>query len=246
MPDRVRNLLRKAGFEVYRYSVQTSSGAQLDRLLKYCRIDLVVDVGANSGHYALELRANGYSGRIVSFEPLAAPHSKLEEAARGDADWEVAPRMALGDVDGKIAIHVAGNSLSSSILDMLPEHERAAPGSGYVATETVPLHRLDTVAAKHFADSRRTLLKIDTQGYEDRVITGAEKVLDRVIAIQAEMSLVPLYAGQPLMDEMRDRIARLGYELFAVFPGYVHAETGATLQLDGYFLRRDFVTGNSR
>ena len=146
MSDRIRNLLRKAGIEAYRYTVHTSTGAQLHRLLEHCSIDLVLDVGANSGHYASELRAHGYAGRIVSFEPLESAHAQLAAAAEGDLRWRVAPRMALGDAEGKIDIHVAGNSLSSSILDMLPEHERAAPGSAYVGSETVPVRRLDIVA----------------------------------------------------------------------------------------------------
>jgi hypothetical protein len=68
--------------------------------------------------------------------------------------------VALGAADGEIEIHVAGNSVSSSILDMLPSHERAAPGSAYVAREKVALTRLDGVAGTFLADARRVLLKI--------------------------------------------------------------------------------------
>lgn len=239
MSDRIRNLLRKAGIEAYRYTVQTSAGAQVHRILQFWGIDLVLDVGANIGHYATELRANGYTGRIVSFEPLADAHATLARAARGDAAWKVASRMALGAEDGEITIHVAGNSLSSSILDMLPEHERAAPGSAFVGRETVSVRRLDRVAQDYLGDARSVLLKIDTQGYEDKVLAGASGVVDRIAAIQTELSLVPLYAGQPLFDEMRARIESMGFELFAVFPGYVHEVTGRTLQLDGLFVRRD-------
>lgn len=243
MPDRIRNLLRKAGIEAYRYSVHTSTGAQLHRLLQHCRIDLVFDVGANSGHYASELRAHGYAGQVVSFEPLETAHAQLTAAAGGDPRWRVAPRMALGDAEGKIDIHVAGNSLSSSILDMLPEHERAAPGSAYVGSEAVPLRRLDRVAGEFLGEAGRVLLKIDTQGYEDRVLGGAQGMLSAVIAIQIELSLIPLYAGQPLFDEMRARIEAMGYGLFALFPGYVHERTGQTLQMDGFFLRHDMTPG---
>jgi FkbM family methyltransferase len=231
-------VLRKAGIELNRYTIHTSASVQLDRLLRHCGIDLVLDVGANRGQYAAELRAHGYGGRIVSFEPLSVAHESLKLAARGIPGWTVAPRMAIGDSDGEIDIHVAGNSLSSSILDMLPAHDRAAPGSAYVASEAVPLKRLDGVAGEFLAGSRRVLLKIDTQGYEDRVLAGAAGLLDRVAAIQTELSLVPLYAGQLLFDEMRRRIELLGFELFAVFPGYVDERTGQTLQLDGFFLRR--------
>ena len=153
--------------------------------------------------------------------------------------------MALGDTEGEITIHVAGNSLSSSILDMLPEHVHAAPGSAYVGSEIVALKRLDSVAGEYLADARRALLKIDTQGYEDRVLTGAQGMLQSVVAIQTELSLVPLYAGQPLFDEMRSRIEAMGFVLFAVFPGYVHEQTGQTLQIDGFFIRRELAAGGS-
>ncbi len=234
-------MFRKAGIEIYRRTIHTSTAAQLNRLLEFCAIDLVLDVGANSGHYAAQLRANGYMGRIVSFEPLSDAHARLKKAAQADAGWQVAPAMALGSADGDAVINVAGNSLSSSILQMLPEHEQAAPGSSFVSRENVPMRRLDAVAGSYFADARRVLLKIDTQGYEDRVLAGARAVLDRVLAIQAELSLVPLYAGQPLFDEMRSNLEDVGYELFAVFPGYVHERSGRTLQLDGFFVRRDAI-----
>jgi FkbM family methyltransferase len=238
---KLRTALRKAGIELNRYTIHTSASLQLDRLLRHCGIDLVLDVGANTGQYAAELRAHGYTGRIVSFEPLAAAHEALKLAARGVPGWTVAPRMAIGDADGEIDIHIAGNSVSSSILDMLPAHERAAPGSAYVASETVPLKRLDAIAGEFLNGARRVLLKIDTQGYEDRVLTGAAGLLDRVTAIQTELSLVPLYGGQLLFDEMRERIEALGFVLFAIFPGYVHEKTGRTLQLDGFFLRRELA-----
>jgi FkbM family methyltransferase len=241
MKDRLRSLLRKLGFEAYRYSVHTSAGAQLNRLLDRCGIDLVLDVGANSGHFASELRDHGYAGRIVSFEPQASAHALVSIAAGRDTGWTVAPRMALGDEEGETTIHVAGNSLSSSILDMLPEHERAAPGSAFVGNEHVPLRRLDRVAPGLMADAKAVMLKIDTQGYEDRVLNGAFGVLNNVTAILTELSLVPLYAGQPLFDEMRAKIEALGFVLFAIFPGYVHEQTGRTLQLDGFFLRSELA-----
>lgn len=242
MSDRIRNLLRKAGLEAYRYTVNTSAGAQLQRIIEFCAIDLVIDVGANRGHYAKELRANGYSGRIVSFEPLSSVRADLAIAARGDTRWRIADQMALGETEGEITINVAGNSLSSSVLKMLPEHERAAPGSAYVSSEVVPLRRLDGIGDVFLADAQRALLKIDTQGYEDRVLDGARGFLASVVAVQCELSLVPLYVGQLLFDEMRSRMEAMGFVLFAIFPGYVDEQSGQTLQVDGFFVRQEIAT----
>src|SRR5262245_16825242 len=100
MKNGVKRALRFLGFELHRYSIQTSAAAQLDHLISYLGIDLVLDVGSNIGQYARELRSHGYRGRIVSFEPSEAAHTELVKAAQGDAGWSVASRMALGRASG--------------------------------------------------------------------------------------------------------------------------------------------------
>ncbi|MGH8677505.1 MAG: FkbM family methyltransferase [Burkholderiales bacterium] len=246
MHDLIRKLLRRLGFELHRYTIQTSPAAQRARLIERLAIDLVLDVGANAGQYAKDLRAHGYSGRIVSFEPLASAHASLARLARSLPGLEVAPRMALGESEGEITLHVAGNSLSSSVLAMLPEHEAAAPGSAMVGAETVSLRRLDQTAGAYLKGASAVLLKLDTQGYEDRVLDGATGVLGKIAAIQTELSVVPLYAGQLLFDDMRAKLDAMGFTLVALFPGYVHAVTGQTLQIDGFFVRSNLAQTMTR
>jgi len=233
----IKQALRHAGIEARRYRVQTSPDAQLGRILDYFGIDLVFDVGAHEGQYAKGLRALGYRGRIVSFEPQTAVYTRLLESSRNDPAWEVAPRTAVGDQDGDLAIHISAHSLSSSILEMLPLHEQAAPGSGIVGTERIPIRCLNQVAPSYFRDAKNVLLKIDTQGYEQHVLKGANGILEKIALIQTELSFAPLYAGQPLFDEMRQTLLSLGFRLYALFPGYVHEKTGETLQVDGIFVR---------
>jgi hypothetical protein len=62
--------------------------------LRQFKIDLVLDVGANMGQFASEIRHCGYAGRIVSFEPLSQAHGQLLQSSAGDSLWEAYPRCA--------------------------------------------------------------------------------------------------------------------------------------------------------
>lgn len=209
----------------------------LPELLRHFGIDLVFDVGANTGQYALELIEAGYEGRIVSFEPLSTAHPQLLAASQGHDGWTVEDRGALGAEAGTATLHVAGNLQSSSLLGMLDTHVDAAPASRYVDAETVTVRTLDEAGAPHAAAARAPFLKLDVQGFEDRVLAGATTLLPRIRGIQVEMSLVPLYEGEPAFEWWLARLRSLGFDLWRIWPGFSDPRTGRTLQVDGMFFR---------
>jgi FkbM family methyltransferase len=206
------------------------------QLLRHHEIDLVLDVGANVGQFAIELRRSGYRGRIVSFEPLADAFAELQIAARGDASWRVV-KLALGADKGTSVINRAANVESSSFLAMLPRHLEAAPHSNYRATEVVEVETLDAMFGEYCSGARRIFLKIDTQGFESQVLDGATESMARIDLVQLELSLVPLYKGQALMDELKSRLEALGYALIGLDSSFADARTGQVLQVDGVFRR---------
>lgn len=210
----------------------------MKHLLNYHKISLVLDVGANCGQYATSLRECHYSGRIVSFEPLSNAYTQLLAMSQKDPLWEIAPMTAIGDREGEITINIAGNSQSSSVLQMLDAHVKAAPESAYCGSEIVKLSRLDTLAKQYInSDQQSIFLKIDVQGFERQVLEGAAQILPLVKGIQVELSLVPLYRDQLLFEEMLEILRKLGYDLHAVIPGFTDKETGRLLQMDGIFFK---------
>jgi FkbM family methyltransferase len=234
----VNNILRKYGFEVRRFVRAASPSAQqLAASLHNFEIDLILDVGANKGQLAAEVRHCGYTGRIVSFEPLSSAHSELIQASADDPKWDVYPRCALGDHEGEVEINIAGNSESSSILPMLESHRSAAPESAYQGKEIVPVKTLDAVAGQYLKDAGVPFLKIDTQGFEWHVLDGARESLPHIKGILVELSLVPLYEGQHLWRDVIDRLEAEGFTLWAFQPVFSDRASGRTLQVDGIFYR---------
>ena len=233
----IKQLLRAAGIEAHRFHPGTSESARLMAALRHFNIDLVIDVGANEGQFAKELRAGGYSGRIVSFEPLTTAHARLVQESQSDSAWHVHQRCALGDCFGEIELNISGNSASSSILPMLTSHSSAAPESAYLGHELTPLITLDSVAPFYFEGAQAPFLKIDTQGYEWHVLDGALTTLPQVRGIHMELSLVPLYEGQRLWRECVQRLEAEDFVVWALQPEFIDPVTGRNLQCNGLFFR---------
>ncbi|MCW7537972.1 FkbM family methyltransferase [Aquabacterium sp. A7-Y] len=234
----IRKTFRSAGLDVRRYRPVRTEGDELNAMFQHFGVDLILDVGANTGQYALKVRQGGYRGRIVSFEPLAEAHARLKLNARGDEAWQVHEQCAVGEASGEVDIHVAGNSQSSSILPMLAAHADAAPHSMYVSAQKTAVIPLDAVFEAYANGSRAVFLKIDTQGYEWPVLQGAARSLERVVGVQLELSLVPLYEGQRLWEFFVEDLQQRGFQLWSLLPGFTDPRNGRTLQVDGVFFRR--------
>ncbi|MDH5189736.1 MAG: FkbM family methyltransferase [Gammaproteobacteria bacterium] len=233
----LKKIIRSFGFDISRYNPESSEIARLMAMLNEHCINLVLDVGANTGGFGKLLRDANYQGRIVSFEPLSSAWDKLLIESRKDSLWEIAPRTALGAEDGEIDINIAGNSESSSVLAMLDAHASAAPESCYVDTERTPLHRLDSIIPDYLHPESVPFLKIDAQGYEDRVLMGAKNFLEKTIGLQLELSLTPLYQEQCLYDDLIQQLKNMGFELWAISPVFTDHATGRLLQVDATFFR---------
>jgi FkbM family methyltransferase len=228
------------GLEVHRYVPPVPYSPPPSPLVSSLRkfgIDLVLDVGANQGQFAADIRRRGYGGKIVSFEPLSEAHGKLLTASAGDGQWEIFSRCALGDHDGEAEINIAGNSVSSSILPMLEAHKNAAPESAYQGKEVVSVKTLDVVADPYLKNARAPFLKIDTQGFEWQVLDGARATLPQIRGILLELSMVPLYEGQHLWQEMKARLEAEGFVFWAFETIFSDPLDGRTLQVDGVFFR---------
>lgn len=233
----IKTIFHTLGLELVRYYEPSFLAVKRTEVLRTQLIDLVLDVGANVGQYAENLRAQGYRGRVVSFEPTSNAFFKLERKAALDEEW-TCERLALTDAHGERRINLSANSWSSSFLPLAAQHLESAPESRYVGSELVTTSRLDSLFPRLVAGDERTFLKLDVQGNELSVLRGAELTLDRIHGLECEVSIVPLYDEQPLIGEVLDYLGRRGFELVALEPGFSDRCTGQLLQLEALFVKR--------
>lgn len=240
--QKLRDIGRKAGLEIRISGANSRDDLRLLHFLNLKKIDTVLDVGANDGEFAKMLLATGFKGRIISFEPLPGAYSALTAAAKAFENWLVAPRLALSDENGTARFNVTQGDTSSSLLEPLDSFISDTPQVKVSEVIEVPTRRLDDLDGLEFTPSR-TLLKLDVQGGEAKVLAGAEQSLRSMAGILSEMSLMPLYAGQPDWESINQIITRHGFEIWDVWPGYRSPSTRRLTQIDGLYFRRNSNLG---
>ena len=120
---------------------------------------------------------------------------------------------------------------------MLPARELAAPDSTYRGKESIEVKTLDSIFAGLCSPANNVYLKIDTQGFESRVLRGARDSLAHIHLVQMEMSLVPLYRGEMEFSDLHTLMRDMGYALIALEPAFFDPVSGQLLQIDGVFHR---------
>lgn len=235
----IRSLLRKLGYDVYLLKPKEQIRDKLVDQITSSGINVVFDIGANAGQFGKQLRDQGYTGKIISFEPVKATFKLLERASRDDVNW-IALNIALGEEPKIIQINVSENTWSSSFRPLEEKIIHMAPTTQYVSTEQIGMETLDNIFSKYVSDEDRVFLKMDVQGYENEVLKGAEVSLRKIEGILSEASLTHHYKGEWLLHELMAYLVGEGFMLFDLREAFRDNASGQLIQVDALFWHGGF------
>lgn len=236
LKNSINNILRKGGVEINRYP--NSDLRRRSKIISDLGIDLIFDVGANSGQYGQLVRELGYTGNIISFEPINSVFETLKINTANDNKWK-AYNYALGASNHVAEINISKNAYSSSILEINENHVAAAPESAFLTKQKVEVKKLDDVYHALIQTFKKPFLKLDVQGFEKNVLDGGANVLHLMAGIQLELSLSPLYKNEIALTEMLVYMKSKGFELVSLENGFADPQSAFLLQVDGIFINRN-------
>src|SRR5262245_50693685 len=207
----VKRPLNVFGLDIVRPSVNSTDTRQFKpseankfAWLSRLNINTIVDIGAHEGEFATLAHQILPKATIISFEPLQAAFRQLNFNTRTVPNFK-AFNCALSDKNSTTGMHRNEFTPSSSLLRMVDLHKEAFPFTRDETIETVEVKRLDDVLrGMSLQDS--ILVKVDVQGYEDKVILGGENVISRAKLLLVETSFQTLYESQPLFGEVYDML----------------------------------------
>lgn len=236
----VKASLRKLGYEIRVRNFRQSHDLRKTQLLHDLAIDLVIDAGANVGQFAEHMRSLGYKGRIVSLEPVPEVFRLLNAKTSQATGWE-SHNVALGEKDGEAVFNVHGNSELSSFLKTTSTIDEITGKWPSTSSQTVQVRSLDSLMPEISRGSERIYLKMDIQGYERQALIGSVRTLADVLALELEVSTIPLYHGEWLLPEMLQQTAQNGFAVFSIEPLLVNQTSGRVVSLE-VLLKRDHST----
>ena len=240
----IKKLINKIGLNLSKFNLDNNRDYRLNFFLKHQSIDCVLDVGANSGQYGTLLRDIGYKNKIISFEPIPEAYKKLNELIKKDNLWE-AFNFGLGNKTDELEINISKNLLSNSILKMNEDYFKVGSeimtshdieSTKYISKEKIKIKTLTEFMLTNKLDYKNIFLKMDVQGYEDKILEGIEN-FDNIEGMQVEMSLINLYENQMIFEDLYKKIKTQGYELWDFRRGFSNVKNGRIFQMDGIFFK---------
>jgi FkbM family methyltransferase len=171
---------------------------------------VLFDIGANVGQTTLAMLDTFDAPRIRAFEPSPATAATLKRAV-GSCPGVVVEPLAFGETVGTLPFHVTeAYSVNDSLL-------RPRWNAGGTMVE-VPVTTVDSYCEQHGIRGI-DLLKIDTQGYDVRVLRGAREMLAhrRIRLFCCEANVQDLYHGQAGLRDVLAFADEVGYRLVGFY-----------------------------
>ena len=199
-------------------------------------IKTVLDVGAHLGEFAQRISIMLPDADLVCFEPLQEPFDRLTTRFAGNPRFRTV-HCALGEQPGQFEMHHNEYAPSSSLLSMADLHKKSFEFAVKTKPEKIEVRRLSDVA-RDLKLRDPILLKLDVQGFEDKVIKGGEDVVARAKIIICEVSFQALYQGGPLFDDIYRMLTTRGFTYQGNFEQLVGPTDLRVLQADAIFCRK--------
>lgn len=199
----------------------------------------VLDIGACRGGFAESvLRPRFPEAVIHSFEPSPDAFPYLKAKADASGGCHVAHNFGLGEAAETLILHSVVDALpASSLLHATDENISAFPQTERTKDLSVQIKVLDEIAPTlNPAIEDDLLVKIDVQGFEDRVIRGGRKTVGCARAVIIEVQNAILYEGQPTFRDIFLELDALGFAFAGVLEQFAGAD-GQVLYYDAVFMK---------
>ncbi len=232
----VVNLIHWSGYDIYKIPKTDFSG--LDKL----NIKTIIDIGANRGQFARRVFLIFPEAKIFCFEPVEEAFDGLKKWAESSGQGRVFVfNVALGDKEEEKEMFLHLNHTdSSSMLQTTKSFENDFHLAQNQKKIKVNQYTLDTALEKLVKKEleKEVLVKMDVQGYEGLVISGAKKILLKSKACIIEIVNDEFYKGQPDFKKIFFLMDNFGFKYYGNLEQVIDHRDGHITYYDAIFIKK--------
>jgi len=199
-------------------------------------IDTLLDIGGNIGLFSKTVRVLLPNAQIYAFEPLPSCYKEMNINMGGEDNKYQGFNCGLGEKNEDLIIEQSNYAPSSSFLQMGEKHKEHFPHTSQSKQLTVPVKRLDDIT-KNLDLGSNLMIKVDVQGFEDKVLSGGLETFSKAKLLIIELSYQELYKDQPLFDKIYQPLITLGFQFHGTMAQMPDPKTGELLDADCIFIK---------
>jgi len=143
---------------------------------------IAIDAGANVGNWSAEILKFIPEASIFAFEPSAVAFNQLSDRFKSDLRVKIS-KSALGESTSDAILY---SDQGGSGLGSLTKRRLQHFGIEFNFSEHITVERLDSWIEKNKIQERPNVLKMDVEGHELEVLTGAKDLIADLQLIQFE------------------------------------------------------------
>ncbi len=225
-----KKTIKKFGYEIHR----TDPSGNKFKWLQDFNINTILDIGANTGQFILDIRKFFPMATVYSFEPLKDVYKELNRNSLWDINW-VPYDVALGDFNGLTKINRNTIATDSSLLSMTKFYKERYFFKTEEWEEDIRIRRLDDL---NLDLKSELMIKMDVEGFEDKVIKGGETTFKKAKVIFTEVTFQKeRYEGQVLFDDLYEILKEIGFKCYGFYSVRYDPKSGAPSYADTVFVK---------
>jgi FkbM family methyltransferase len=225
----IQKIINLFGYKIMR--VTSTDATDLDGLTKYLitKSDPVIfDVGANKGQSITRYKKLFQNPIIHSFEPNVDEVNIIKQKYINDKNLYL-NNVAVGDKKGNLEFNITAKSTHSSFKNLIPNTTWIKKRSNSIKIDdknyTTKKVNAEVITLDDYVNEKNLtnidILKIDTQGFEDKVLLGAQNLLknNKIKLIQLELIFSEIYENPLNIYDVEKTLIPNNYKLFGISNG---------------------------
>lgn len=242
----IKLILNKYGFKIVHNDIKDFNFI-IEKILKTYDIQMIFDIGSNIGQFSKKILNLNYKNKIILIEPVYDTFLALKNNFKNKNNLEFL-NVGIGTKTSNLTIYKSLRGGNKGDMNSLLKINKTGTNlvKNAVITSEEEVKIIDVNEFLKNYDLKKTLFKIDIEGYDFKVLRHIKKeYLQQITCILCEIQNVAMFEKQENnFKEEIEFFENNNFKLFGVDPFFINPSTGQLIAIDALFVNKKIIPKN--